>query len=159
MGDATQLAAGGASLKIDAGSENLFKDCVIGLDTIARSATPKGELWFDSAATRNTFDGCLFTTYLSAAGFPTVVVEDGTAIDRTTIFKDCLFSAKSTNKAITQTTVFSIPVISQGAIILQNSFAYSDGGATDWDSSNRGIIWTNNVAAAASAAGGIMTNQ
>jgi len=55
--------------------------------------------------------------------------------------------------------VFTIPAISQGAIVLQNSHAFSDGGAVDWDSNDRGIIWNNSVAAAASAAGGILTNQ
>lgn len=152
-------AAGATSLKIDGGTEGVFKNCVIGLDTIERDGDSKGELWFDGGASRYVFDNCIFTTYLSADN-QTVTVEDGTAIDRTIIFKDCLFFAKSTNKATAQTTVFSIPAgISQGAIILQNSYAASDGGAVDWDSGNRGIIWNNSVAAAASAAGGILTNQ
>jgi hypothetical protein len=156
---ATASAASATSLKIEGGTEGVFKNCVIGLDTIARDGDSKGELWFDSGASRYMFEDCLFTTYLSAAN-ETVTIEDGTAIDRTIIFKDCLFFAKSTNKATAQTTVFSIPAgISQGAIILQNSFAASDGGAVDWDSGDRGIIWNNSVAAADSAAGGILTNQ
>lgn len=151
-------AAGAASLKVHGGTEGVFKNCVIGLDTIERDGDSNGELWFDNGASRYMFEDCLFTTYLSADN-QTVTVEDSTAIDRTIIFKNCVFFAKSTNKATAQTTVFSIPAISQGAIILQNSYAASDGGAVDWDSGNRGIIWNNSVAAAASAAGGILTNQ
>jgi hypothetical protein len=87
-------------------------------------------------------------------------VADGTGIDRWLIFKNSLFLAKSTNKGVTQTSVFSLPAgISQGAIVLMNTYAFSDGGAVDWDSNNRGIIWNNSVAAAGSAAGGIMSAQ
>jgi hypothetical protein len=151
--------AGATSLKLDGGTENVFKDCIIGLDTILRDGDSKGELWFDGGASRMWFEDCMFTTYLSADN-QTVTIEDGTAIDRTIVFKNCVFFAKSTNKATAQTTVFSIPAgISQGAILLIDSYAGTDGGAAEWDSGDRGIIWTNNVAAADSAAGGILTNQ
>lgn len=152
-------AAGATSLKLDGGTEHVFKNCVVGLDTIERDGDSNGELWFDGGASRMLFEDCIFTTYLSADN-QTVTINDTTAIDRTIIFNRCLFFAKSTNKATAQTTVFSIPAgISQGAIILQDSYAASDGGAVDWDSGNRGIIWNNSVAAEASAAGGILTNQ
>lgn len=152
-------AANATSLKVNGGTECLWKNCTIGLDTIERDGDSKGELWFDGGASRMIFEDCRIITYLSADN-QSVTVEDGTAIDRTIMFKDCLFFAKSTNKAVAQTTVFSIPAgISQGAIILQDTYAASDGGAVDWDSGNRGIIWSNNVAAAAGAGGGIMTGQ
>lgn len=160
MGDATMVTAGAASLKIDGGSENTFKNCVIGLDTITRDATTNGELWLDGGASRNWFEDCLFDAYISDAGYDHVTVNDGTGIDRGLYFKNCLFMSKSTNKGINQTQVFAIPAgISQGAIVLWNTYAFSDGGAVDWDGSNRGIIWNNSVAAAAAAAGGIMTGQ
>lgn len=152
-------AAGATSLKVNGGTECVWKNCTIGLDTIERDGDSKGELWFDGGASRMIFEDCRIITYLSADN-QSVTIEDGTAIDRTIMFKDCLFFAKSTNKATAQTSVFSIPAgISQGAIILQNSYAASDGGAVDWDSNDRGIIWNNSVAAAASGAGGILTTQ
>lgn len=158
MGGTTQSAAGAADIKIDAGSENVFKGCVFGVDTIERDGDATGIL-FDSAATRNWFEDCMFNAYISAAGYAHITIADATGIDRWQVFKNCMFFAKSTNKATTQTSVFSIPAISQGAIILSDSYCASDGGAVDWDSNNRGIIWNNSVAAAASAAGGIFTNQ
>ena len=159
IGNATQSASNAASLKVNGGSENYFTGCTIGLDTITRDADPS-EILFDGNATRNYFEDCLINSFISAAGFPSVKLADTTAIDRTLIFKNCLFVTESTNKGTTQTEVFNIPAgISQGKIILQDTYAFSDGGAVDWDSNDRGIIWTNNVAAAASAAGGIMTNQ
>ena len=160
MGNATAAdTAGATSLKVNGGTECVWRNCIIGLDTIERDGDSNGELWFDGGASRMWFEDCLFTTYLSADN-QTVTVEDGTAIDRTIVFKNCAFFAKSTNKATAQTTVFSIPAgISQGAIILWNSFAGSDGGAVDWDSANRGIIWNNSPDATAAAAGGIFTAQ
>ena len=154
----TQSAAGAASLKVTAGAENVFENCTIGLDTSSYDADATG-LLFDTAATRNYFKNCLFQGFLTATGYAHVTVADATGIDRWQIFEDCLFVAESVNSTITQTEVFKIPAISQGKIILKNSTAFSDGGAVDWDSNDRGIIWNDRVAAAASAAGGIMTNQ
>lgn len=157
IGHATMVAAGAASLKLTAASENVFDGCTIGLDTITRDQNCT-ELWCITGSSRNTFRNCLVDSYISNAGFASCTIGTN-GIDRGLYFKDSLFMTKSTNKATTQTSVFSIPAISQGAIVLQDTYAFSDGGAVDWDSNNRGIIWNNAVAAAASAAGGIMTNQ
>jgi len=157
IGNATQVTAGASSLKIAAGAENYFANCTIGQDTISvdQNCTI---LSCTTAATRNTFENCLFDAYLSNAGFASVTIGTN-GIDRTLSFKNCQFWAKSTNKAVTQTSVFSIPAISQGAIVLDNSTFFTDGGTGGvWDSNARGIIWNNTPAAAASGAGGEMTN-
>lgn len=158
MANATQVASGGASLKIDGGAENVFNHCVIGLDTIARNANPS-EIWFDGAATRNLFEDCFITSYISSASFASVLINDATAIDRWLIFKNCLFETDSTNQASSQTQVFSIPAIVQGKIILMNSYYLTDGasGSGTWDNTGRGIIFNNSVAAAGAGAGGEMT--
>lgn len=157
IGHATMSVAGSASVKLT-GSENLFKNCQIGLDTIARDADAT-ELWMDGAASRNVFEDCQFYGYISAAGYATVTLEDGTAIDRYLKFKNCEFFTDSTNQAVAQTSVFNIKAaIVQGKIILKDCMAFTDG-AAEWDSNNRGIIYANMPAAAASAAGGIGTNQ
>lgn len=158
IGNVTMSVAGAASLKLT-GSENVFNNCQIGLDTISRDADPS-EILLDGGASRNVFEDCLIYGYASAAGYASVILADATAIDRYLWFKNCLFLTESTNKTITQTEVFTIPAgIAQGKIILQNCMAVTDGGAATWDSNTRGIIWNNAVAAAASAAGGIGTNQ
>lgn len=158
IGDATMSATGACSLSVDGGAENVFRHCVIGVDTIARDADA-AEIIFDGGATRNLFEDCFITSYISAAGFPSVKVADATGIDRWQIFKNCLFSTDSTNKATTQTEVFNIPAIVQGKIILMNSYYTTDGasGAGVWDNTGRGIIWNNSVAAAGAGAGGEMT--
>jgi len=158
IGNATQSAAGCASLSLDAGAENVFRNCTIGLDTITRDGDGVG-LLCDTAATRNFFDKCLFTEYISAAGACHVKLADTTAIDRWLIFRDCLFISKSTNKTVDMTEVFNIPAgISQGAIALFNCATLNDGGAPVWTAGTEGIIWANMGAPTAAAAGGLMTN-
>lgn len=157
IGNATMVAAGAASLKLTAAQENIFYHCMIGQDTISVDQNCTG-LWCITSATRNTFENCVFNAYISNAGFATVTVGSN-GIDRTLSFNNCQFWAKSTNKAVQQTSVFSIPAISQGAIVLFNSSFFTDGGTGGvWDSGGRGIIWNNTPAAAASGAGGEMTN-
>jgi len=160
IGHVTQSTTGSASLKIDGGAENYFVDCVIGLDTIARAATST-ELWLDGAATRNTFKNCKIKSYVSAAGFAPVTIEDSTGIDRNLTFQDCQFTTDSTNKAITITTFFNIKAaITQGAIeLVGNTFFKTDGasGTGTIDSNTRAIIWSNAGTPKATATGGIAT--
>lgn len=159
LANVTQSAPGSCSLKIDGGAENVFNHCVIGVDTIARDADAT-EILLDTDATRNLFEDCYITSYISATAFASVTLADATAIDRWLIFKRCLFMTDSTNRTITQDQVFSIPAsISQGRIILMDSYYNTDGatGAGVWTTTGRGNIWNNAVAAAVAAAGGEMT--
>lgn len=162
IGDATMVVANAASLKIDGGAENVFKNCVIGLDTISCDNSTKGEIWLDTAATRNKFEDCLIQRYISNAGYVHVTVQDSTGIDRWLHFKNCLFLTESVNDTITQTGVFSIAAATdQGYIILENCFILTPGasGSGDWDANNRGKIYTTMPAIVAAGAGGYMTKQ
>ena len=157
IGNATMVTAGAASLKVAAGGENAFRHCTIGLDTISRDQNCT-EIWFTGGGARNSFEDCVITSYISNSGFAGCTIGTN-GIDRTLEFRNCQFWAKSTNKAVTQTSVFSIPAISQGAIVLKNTSFFTDGGTGGvWDSNARGIIWNNAPAAAASGAGNEMTN-
>lgn len=162
IGNATQDAAGAASLKIDGGAENLFKNCFIGLDTQGTRGANSTELWFDSAATRNRFEDCTIYGYISNAGHALVTIEDAQGIDRYLIFKNCVFMTDSLNQGVTITQVFNIKAaIVQGKIILQNCMSLTDGasGSGAWDGNSRGIIFSNAVAPAATAGGGIATKK
>lgn len=163
IGNATQSATGAASLKINGGAENVFNNCQIGLDTIARDADAT-ELLFDGAATRNVFKDCLIYGYIAAGetGYCLVTIADTTGIDRYQIFDNCIFMTDSENQAVTAASVFSIPAsIVQGKIILKDCISLTDGasGSGDWDANDRGIIWNNSPAPAAAAVGGIATKQ
>jgi hypothetical protein len=158
VGHATMSAAGAASLKLDGGDENRFVGCTFGVDTVVADADATNVI-LDNQAARNTFEDCMFQAYISAAGFANVVVADITGVDRWTIFKRCLFLTESATNAVAQTSVFTTVGSQTGRIILLDSVALTDGGAADWDSGNNSVVWNNQVAAAASAAGGVMTKQ
>lgn len=155
--DSTDVA-GACSLKLNGGSENLFVNCSIGLDTIARGSYANSEILIDGSATRNTFINCLIYGWIeSASNHPLVKLVDSSAIDRFLWFKDCIFLSESLNNGTDNDEVFSIPAsMVTSYIMLQDSYYI---GASDWDSNNRGKIYNNSVAAAGSAAGGAMTNQ
>jgi hypothetical protein len=159
VGNATMSAAGSADVKIAAGAENVFKNCVFGVDTATRDADATN-LWFDTAATRNHFEDCLFQGFISAAGYANVTIEDSTGIDRWQRFKRCIFLTESANDATQQTTVFNFKAaLTQGYVLLEDSYAGTSGGTAEWDSNNRGRIFNNAVASATSAAGGVLTRQ
>jgi len=158
IGHATMSAAGACSLKLEGGAENVFRGCVIGVDTIDTDADGVN-LLCDTAATRNLFEECLFQLWITATGASHVKLVDTTAIDRWLWFKRCLFASESVNKTIDMAEVFNIPAgISQGKIILQDCAAMDDGGAPVWTAGTEGIVWANMPAPTASAAGGLMTN-
>jgi len=88
IGHATQDVATNRSLKVT-GSENLFEDCTIGLDTISRG-TATYEMYFDGGATRNIFRKCRIISYAGAAGF-TFLTSPANGVDRWNLFEDCVF--------------------------------------------------------------------
>jgi hypothetical protein len=90
--DAVSAAdAGSASLRVS-GSENLFEDCVIGTDTVLRSAANASVL-FSGGAARNVFRNCIFPVYTSATTslIWAVAASNPDGTDRETIFENCYF--------------------------------------------------------------------
>jgi hypothetical protein len=159
IGHLTMDVAGAGSLQLDGAEENLFEDCTVGLDTVART-TSTHELEFKNAAVRNTFRRCTFVAYVAAAGHALAEVTGATGIDRVQKFEGCHFIADSLNQAVALTSVFKIPAISQGMIDLDVGCHVSSwGAAAAWDSSSRGIISAAMVAPTAAGAGGISTHK
>lgn len=140
-GHATQAVNGGASLKLDGGSENTFVGCTIGVDTVA-AATGMAGLLVDSEAARNVFENCNFTMYAGHVGAIFVEIADNTGFDRYLIFRDCLFINDAV--AYTMTSAFAIPVGMGNATHRILMFNCAAVGAADWDSANRGLMYLNN---------------
>lgn len=121
------------SLQISGGAENTFKDCTIGVDTIARGTAANSEIRLVSGATRNVFIDCNITTYAEAAGHQFVLVPIN-GVDRYTIFKNCIFINMPTGDAAGTTMTEAFDVTGGGSpdgiIILHNCVVF---GATDWE--------------------------
>lgn len=141
--------AAGASLKISGGSENTFKNCHIGLDTVARSTT-NAELELVSAATRNIFDGCFFSSFADNAGHLWVKIDGSTDIDRYVWFKDCMFYNAVESTGTTMTQGMDVHNTCGGMVILQNCAMI---GATDWAAADNGNVFISNGAPTAGTSG------
>jgi hypothetical protein len=118
MGDATasgaQTRAGGYSLTLS-GSENTFKDCTIGLDTIVRSAA-NAELVVSGTASRNRF---IHSDFISASETTGKFLVSITGMDRDLIFENCLFRNFSANWAASLTDAIHDGVSTTHYVILR----------------------------------------
>lgn len=128
-----------ASLFVNGGHENRFVRCTLGVDTIAL-ATGGNVLRFDGSASRNEFIDCKLSTLIDNEGARLVELVDGTAVDRITWFRNCLFISNSVNKATTMASAFEIPAHTTTATIYLDRQC-SGMGFTDWEDDDRGILY------------------
>lgn len=131
IGNDKNDVANAYSLKLTGGGENLFEECTIGLDTTSKGDAANSELVFASATARNTFKGCTFRTFASAAGHQ-FVLAGASAIERAQVFDDCLFlNPSEETSAVEMTEVFSVNSTQNGSIVLTGKTAAH--GAADWE--------------------------
>jgi len=133
MGVSNAVAADSATsydLQLSGGSENYFGGCVIGFDTINRTAAC-ANVECDTAATRNVFDDCIFPMFADAdAPFFLKVAANG--LDRSIDFRRCQFINYTPIGATTITYAFSVNAAPGGCVILQDCLKI---GATGWGNS------------------------
>ncbi len=137
-GHATQAVDGGASLALYGAEECLFRNCTIGVDTIAAGDGMAG-VRVDSDAKRIAFENCRFTMYAGHAGAKFVEIVDSAGFDRYLDFKDCLFLNDATATAMTE--AFTVPA-GMGSVthrILLRNCGFV--GVTDIEGNNRGIVY------------------
>ncbi len=131
MGTTDSVTTSGHSLKLSGAEENLFKNCVIGLDTIDRDNTTQGEIWFNTTNTRNQFEDCIIQGYISNASYYHVTFTGATSIDRWQNFVRCMFISESTNDATAQTQIFgSMDALTKGYINIKDCAAFTPGATT-----------------------------
>jgi hypothetical protein len=144
IGATTNDIAGAYSLRLNGSEENLYEDCVIGLDSVVRSAAANCEILVDTVATREEFRNCKIISMIGhATNHPQVRLTGATAIDRTLDFVNCRFINESINYAFAQAGVFKLSaVLTQGFINLVNCFGQASDNSTvvKWDADDRNLI-------------------
>jgi hypothetical protein len=141
-GHATQAVDGGASLHLNGGSENLFERCTIGIDTISWGTGMAGlVVAATGGAARNVFHECLFNAYAGNAGAIFVELLGNSGLDRYLLFDRCTFLNLSATAMTSAFAVASGFDPNNKRALLRDCALI---GATDWDSSNRGILYLNN---------------
>jgi pectin methylesterase-like acyl-CoA thioesterase len=106
-GDDTNDIADSYSLYVS-GAENLFEQCVIGLDTIDRGSAANSEIYLAAGCNRTIFRDCYIISRLQhSTNSPFVRVAGGSMGNPSTvIFDNCKFIATSTNYGFAQTYAF-----------------------------------------------------
>ncbi len=144
IGGSANDIANAYSLKLDGAEENEFRNCVIGLFTIARGAQLNSEILFDTSAKENLFDGCRVVSQMShATNHVLVEVVDATGIDAFNYFENTKFLYQSANYAVGATGVFRLPALIQGRFLVdERCGARSDKSSVTvkWDVNDRDRI-------------------
>lgn len=119
MGNATAAAqAGSRSLTITGDGENLFENCTIGLDTVARATSANASLEFLAAVPRNTFRSCIFQMQTTLATDVHVTVGSG-GMDRYALFDNCSFINVVDSTSTTINAAITANASAGGSIIVQ----------------------------------------
>jgi len=83
----TEAAVAGYKLLSITGSENYFRSCTIGVDSIKRSAA-NCLVSLEAASARTVFEDCMFISWSTADAF---FVKAAALADRSVTFKNCIF--------------------------------------------------------------------
>jgi hypothetical protein len=140
-GHTSNAIDGAASLNLNgSAAENTFVNCTIGVDTVV-AATGVTCLLLDGGTatlhtTRNIFKGCNFVLKAGAAGCSFIELMQITAIDRYTIFDNCLFINLSAT-AMTEAIVCPAGLDTNDKRLIFKDCALI--GAPGWDISNRNV--------------------
>ena len=119
MGDAASAGGSAArTLKITS-QENTFTDCVLGLDTVARSAA-NATVELASGTARNSFIGCTFPFQTSAATPLGVLASAASAIDRWQLFQQCTFINNIKSTSTQMSALATLPASAGGLLLMKD---------------------------------------
>lgn len=116
-------------ITITGAGENLFSNCTIGLDTVARSAA-NASLEVTGSCARNQFTNCDFPIWADNSGALIVIATTGNCTERWLKFDHCMFFNPTTIGGATGITkIMDTAATSNGMILLDGCGQF---GATDW---------------------------
>lgn len=143
MADAASAAdAGSRSLLIGAAGtgENTFVSCVVGIDTVTRSAA-NASLELAGATPRNTFINCDFPFQTSSATVLGIIGTGTGCIDRNTVFANTRFINNVQSTSTTMSGLATLPASAGGLLYMDTGTVMV--GITEWgtDATTRGQIY------------------
>lgn len=139
LNDTTGDDTAARALYINGGQENTFIGCTLGADTFTRSAA-NATLEFASAASRNVFEGCRFLAWVDAATPVHVLLTGTNAIDRWLEFRDCSFTAMSSNDGTAVTACMNLSAQGTTGQVWITGNPFLGLGITDWEATASGRI-------------------
>lgn len=157
--DAASAGAAGARCLVISGTtgENTFEDCVIGLDTVTRSAA-NATLEFAGGTPRNIFRRCIFPMYTSSATALSILGTGASCMDRYQIFDRCQFINGMGSGATAQTVIASMTNASPGGLLLMDNCTLIGNTSTNWGDTNALAVMYVNGGSPTAATNGIAIN-
>lgn len=110
-------STGSRHLKVSGTGENLFEDCCIGEDTVARTVA-NASVEFASATPRNIFRRCVFPIYATNSGVLGILGTGAGCVDRFNEFDNCTFVNSIASGGTTMTALGSFTSASPGGLVL-----------------------------------------
>lgn len=151
-------ASGAASrcVTLTSAGDNLFTNCVIGTDTVTRSAA-NSTIELLTGSPRNKFVNCELPMRTSDAAATWGLVAAASGCDRYTLFKNCLFLNAMDSGSTALTGAFLLAASAGGCMVISGGGMVGDGNA-NWgaDGTSLAQIYVDNVGGAATA--GLMLN-
>ena len=138
-GDATAAVHAGTRSLTIAGTngEHYFKDCTIGLDTVARGTAASAEIEITGASTRNTFEDCLILSRTDGTNHDQLLIGTG-GIDRWVIFKNCIFWNDTQGGGTKAAEHLNVVAAAGGIVLLEKTTTF---GATAIESVKHGSVF------------------
>ncbi len=144
-GHATQAVDGGASLALGGTQtceENTFVRCTIGVDTVDAATGMRALAFNGTEAHRNEFRECTFRLRAGNAGACFIELDTtAAAIDRDTVFDNCLFINNSTSNDMDSAIVIPATAAGEPHLILMKDCLFHN--VTKIDASDRGMVFGN----------------
>lgn len=141
----------GRALQISGGQENTFAGCTFGADTFMRSAA-NATVAFDTAASRNVFEGCNFVMAADNTGPVHILLTGTSAIDRWLRFTDCSWYSFWTNDTDKVAGVMDLSAqTATGHVLLTGSQVMV--GFDDWEAADSSRIFMQPASSTANAIG------
>ena len=103
------------------GSENLFKHCNFGLDTVARTGTNSTIEWIGNSCQRNIFEDCTFLIDSGDGDGFIFYTAAAAAADRFQLFKRCVFINAVQSGATAVATLASLAANMGGMIVMYDA--------------------------------------
>ena len=138
-------------LYLNDGDENYFDGCMLGLDTIMRSAA-NYTVEMAGGVQRNTFNNCMFQMASDATTPRHILVTGTSGVDRWNRFNDCVWYNFTTNDSAQIAAAFDVSAqTATGHFLLTGDQQLI--GIDNWESTASGRLWISQATATANAVG------
>lgn len=150
MGDTTASVDAGSRNLLLSGGENFFQHCNVGIDTVTRT-NANASVEISSGAARNIFEDCMFPIYSSDGLQYYVLTAAAAAMDRFTLFRNCLFLNALGSGSTILAVIFKLAAATGGLLLLDSRCGWM--GTATGDATTKAQLYLGAVAATSTTGG------